>query len=153
MTYQRADQPQVPAASGNAYLQAMVSSASPARLRLMLIERGFHLAEQLVERWGPDDSVGANEISMQLLEILSELLSGVTSGRDDEESEVCRQVADLYVFLSQHLLAAEPIGDAEAAREISSVLGIEADTWREVCSQETDTSVIKSGGAGLNFTA
>jgi flagellar secretion chaperone FliS len=119
----------------------------------MLIERGIGLAHHLAEVWKPRVSRGANPTSIHLLDILSELLSGVTGSSDKIENEVCQQVADLYVFLIQHLSAAEGSGDPDAAREVASVLEIEAETWRAVCAKETGSQVVRSGGAGLNFNA
>jgi len=120
-------------ARGQEYLDTTVHTASPARLRLMLIERGVEVAARLGEIWRSGAQPPfANEQSLRLLEILNELLSGVTS----DQYEVCRKVADLYVFLVQHLIAAEEIGNADAADEIRLVLETEAETWRLVCMNE-----------------
>ena len=120
-------------ARGQEYLDTTVHTASPARLRLMLIERGVEVAARLAEIWrGSRQPPFANEHSLRLLEILNELLSGVTS----DQYEVCRKVADLYVFLVQHLIAAEDSGNADAVDEIRLVLETEAETWRLVCVKE-----------------
>ena len=138
------------------YLTANIESASPARLRLMLIERAAELATSLASRWqaDPEDRGGASEETLKLLDILVELLSGVTGSSDREENDTCRKVSDLYVFLIQHLMAAEEIGDAQSATEIAVVLNIEAETWRAVCAAgNAETPHSGSGTAGLNFTA
>jgi flagellar secretion chaperone FliS len=153
MSLQRIDSYGKAPSTSDSYLQAMVTSASPSRLRLMLIERGIGLAHHLAEIWQHRDSKGTNPTSIHLLDILSELLAGVTGSSDQTENEVCQQVADLYVFLIQHLSAAEGVGDANAAREVASVLEIEAETWRAVCAKETGSQLVRSGGAGLNFSA
>ncbi|MCC9658763.1 flagellar protein FliS [Rhodopirellula sp. JC737] len=118
---------------GDAYLEAMVQTASPAKLRLMLIERSVEVSRHLADLWKQQPGKrGTNEYSLKLLEILSELLSGVT----DNSVEVCRTVADLYVFLCQHLIEAEKTGDASMIDEIRLVLETEAETWRMVCARE-----------------
>ncbi len=121
---------------GETYLEATIATASPARLRLMLIERAVEISRSLADQWRRDRAAGssgqtsgANERSLRLLEILSELLSGVT----DSTVPVCRTVSDLYVFLCQHLIAAEATSDASAIDEIRLVLETEAETWRMVC--------------------
>ncbi|WDQ15238.1 flagellar protein FliS [Rhodopirellula sp. P2] len=141
---------------GDAYLESMVQTASPARLRLMVIERAVEVSRHLAHHWNSQPGKrGTNEYSLKLLELLSELLSGVT----DNSVEVCRTVADLYVFLCQHLIAAEQNGDASMIDEIRLVLETEAETWRMVCAQEgTDKSPsnkriaeVLSGSGGLNL--
>jgi flagellar protein FliS len=142
--------------SGDAYLESMVQTASPAKLRLMLIERAVEVSRHLAHHWNSQPGKrGTNEYSLKLLELLSELLSGVT----DKSVEVCRTVSDLYVFLCQHLIAAEKNGDSSMIDEIRLVLETEAETWRMVCAQEgTDKSAsqkrianVLSDGGGLNL--
>ncbi|MEO9591993.1 flagellar export chaperone FliS [Rhodopirellula bahusiensis] len=141
--------------SGDAYLESMVQTASPARLRLMLIERAVEVSRHLANHWNSQPGKrGTNEYSLKLLELLSELLSGVT----DDSVEVCRTVADLYVFLCQHLIAAEGNGDSTMIDEIRLVLETEAETWRMVCAREGDktssnkrVSEVLSDGGGLNL--
>lgn len=122
--------------NGHRYLEAAVRTASPARLRLMLMERAVEVARGLAARWREGADLGSNESSLKLLDLLTELLRGVTAGNTDQERQVCGQVADLYVFLTQHLLRAEEVSDADAVDEIRIVLETEAETWRSVCAQE-----------------
>jgi len=50
---------------------------------------------------------------------------------------MCRTVADLYVFLCQHLIAAKD-GDASMIDEIPLVLETEAETWRMVVREQRE---------------
>ena len=152
---------------GQEYLDANVQTASPARLRLMLIERGVEVARQIAATWRESknlssqesrsqDQSGADEYSLKLLEIINELLGGVTGDQD----EICRKVADLYVFLAKHLIKAEETSDASAMDEIRLVLETEAETWRMVCANEvpamptrTITSPDQETTGGLNLQA
>ncbi|TWU41578.1 flagellar protein FliS [Novipirellula aureliae] len=135
--------------SADEYLDSMVRSASPARLRLIVLERAVETATTLSATWREDTSrKGPNEWSLKLLDLISELLSGITS-----DEGVCGKVADLYVFLSKHLIIAERTGDADAIDEIRLVLEVEAETWRMVCANELGASdsrqPITSGGLNL----
>lgn len=137
--------------NGDHYLEAAIRTASPAKLRLMLIERAVEVSARLAESWRePGGEAGPNEHSLKLLDLLTELLGGVTGGRD---SNLCREVADLYVFLSQHLTEAETKGDPMAIDEIRVVLEIEAETWRQVCLHERPAGDAASGGAGQTPSA
>jgi flagellar protein FliS len=122
--------------TGERYLESVVQTASPARLRLMLIERSVEVCASLAEIWRGKQDLGPNAQSLKLLELLNELLRGVVGGKEGSEQEVSRKVADLYVFLAKHLVKAEGNSDADSIDEIRSVLEIEAETWRMVCSRE-----------------
>ncbi|GAA5504743.1 flagellar protein FliS [Novipirellula caenicola] len=133
--------------STDGYLESSIQHATPARLRLMLLERSVEVARVLANAWRTQpEKKGCNEYSLKLLDLLTELLSGITGNE-----EVCVQVADLYVFLSKHLLLAEQSSDADAIDELRQVLEVEADTWRMVCANETLAKV--SGGASTGAPA
>jgi flagellar protein FliS len=118
------------------YLEATVRTASPARLRLMLIERAVEVSQALASRWRAGEHLGSNEWSLKLLDLLTELLAGIREGSTESERQVCSRVADLYVFLTQHLVRAEACNDADAIDEIRAILETEAGTWRSVCAQD-----------------
>ena len=135
----------------DSYLEATVRTASPARMRLMIIERGIEVASTLSQKWRSGELTGPNEHSLKLLDLLNELLNGVGGSKTESENLVCQKVADLYVFLLKHLLAAEADSDASKIDEIRVVLSTEADTWRAVCANETQ--LFAHGPSGLNFQA
>ena len=145
------------------YLESAIRTASPARLRLMLIQRAIEVAVSLARVWREGQSVGPNEYSLTLMDLLGELLAGVAGSNRSEENAVCEQVADLYVFLNQHLLAAETHSDAASIDEIRTILEIEAETWRAVCASEASalpanavpqhTGTQLGAASGLNFSA
>ena len=150
--------PQRNTIGGERYLDANIQTASPARLRLMLIERGVEVAAQVADNWrnsaasDGENSPAADEHSLKLLEILNELLNGVTG----DEHGVCKTVADLYVFLTKHLIKAEETGDASAIDEIRLVLQTEAETWQMVCANEAPGAPAMApptGASGLNLQA
>lgn len=109
-----------------------VLNASPERLRLMLLERGVEIAQRLAAL--TPAQVGDTEFVERLLllrEILGELLSGITDGN----SEVARQVSDLYVFLLKFLTETEANPTRKAWQRIAEILEIERETWQQVCHQ------------------
>ncbi len=68
------------AVGGEQYFEAAIRTASPARLRLMLIERAIEVSSRLAEVWRNGEAPGSNEHSLKLLDLLNELLSGVVGG-------------------------------------------------------------------------
>lgn len=133
------------------YMDASIRTASPAKLRLMLLERSVEVARLLSESWASGQKKGPNEHSLTLLELISELLSGVAGGSNDAENKLCLQVADLYVFLLQHLVLAEEESDASAIDEIRMVLEAEVETWRAAVAQQSSGQ--QSSGPAASATA
>ena len=111
------------------YVQNTVLSASPARLRLMLLDRSVALVEAILDHRRRDAQTLTDERTLTLRDILGELLSGVT--RDSNELTV--RIADLYVFLLQELTRAEQEPGLERIDSIGKILRIEQETWRQVC--------------------
>ncbi|MDE0866333.1 MAG: flagellar protein FliS [Rubripirellula sp.] len=145
------------ATGGEQYLESVVRTATPARLRLMLIERAVGVADSLAESWRSEPGTGANELSLKLFELLNELLRGVVGSKQGDGEEVCEKVADLYVFLMKHMLAAEEGSDVLSIEEISAVLQVEAETWRLACANEMpghqSRQSSEASGGGLNLEA
>lgn len=140
--------------AGNAYLQASVQSASPARLRLMLINRALEITNSLGQKWSQDAESPDDGEVLRLLDILCELLSGVTGSSDPSENEACHKVADLYVFLTRHLLEAEENRNPSGMEQIAEVLRVESETWQLVCADEDlSRTPTQSTGSGLSFSA
>jgi flagellar protein FliS len=134
-------------APGNQYLESTVLSATPARLRLMLLERSIETAAKLEASWKTKETTGPNEHSVKLLDLITELLAGVRGGESKDEKDICDRVSDLYVFLAKHLVAAEQFSDHGAIGEIKLVLEAESDTWRAVCAQDAALCAQDSGAA------
>ena len=145
-------------ANATQYLESLIGSASPARLRLMLIEKAIDVSSQLADAWRREEPAGANEHSIKLLDLFNELLAGVT-GSGEADQELCAKVADLYVFLSKHLIVAESSSDSHSIDEIKVVLEAEAETWRAACAQESRQKRTVAGPnlliseGGINFEA
>lgn len=121
------------------YLQSTVMTASPAKLRLMLIERGLAVVEAIKEtrRKNPDRLV--DEWTLRLRDILGELLQGVTRGAGD----LARQIADIYVFMISELTFAEQEPGNERLEAIGRILEIERETWTQVCKNQLQDSAAK----------
>lgn len=137
---------------GEQYLESVVRTASPAKLRLMLIERSLSVCECLEAAWSKNPDQGANEQSLKLFELINELLRGVVGCEQGDGEAVSKQVADLYVFLLKHMLLAEQKSDVASIEEIRAVLQIEAETWRIVCANELADSP-HSMGLGSSKTS
>ncbi|MEX2175116.1 MAG: flagellar export chaperone FliS [Pirellulaceae bacterium] len=116
------------------YLDMQVNSATPQKLRLMLLDGAIRFARQTQELWGERDFDAALEALIRCREIVGELLSGVHT----DESPLARQVGGLYVYLFSALVEVQQTRDAQQLAAILGVLASERDTWRQVCEQLGD---------------
>lgn len=106
----------------NPYLEQEVFSASPAKLRWLLINKGVQLTRIIEQLWQEKDS--AAQYTLWLRDVLTELLAAVR-GQD----ELARKVADLYVFMAKLLASAEQHQSISEIQQLRSLLEIESETW------------------------
>lgn len=110
----------------NPYLEQEVFSASPAKLRWLLINKGLQLTRIVETLWvEKDPTVG--QYTVWLRDVLNELLAAV-HGQD----ALARNVADLYIFMAKLLTSAEQTQNLDEIRQLRSLLEIEAETWQLV---------------------
>jgi flagellar protein FliS len=115
-----------------AYLEAEVSTATPQRLRLMLIEGALRHARQCLHLWQSGPVPPAAYDSLQRCRAIVAELHGVIKA---DSSPVARQVAEIYVFLFRLLAQASLDQEPQRVREAIEVLEEERETWRQVCEK------------------
>ena len=113
------------------YLESQVMTATPQKLRLMLIEGAIRFARQTLHHWEQGDNEQALETIIRCRTIVSELLASIRP----EESGLTKRVGGLYVFIFRHLTEAQLRRDAGHVEEAIRVLEAEQETWRLVCEQ------------------
>jgi flagellin-specific chaperone FliS len=111
----------------NPYLQQEVLSASPIRLRWMLISQAVELCGAVEGFWKAGELTHGDQWLLRIRDILGELLAGVTS-----ENPVSRQVSDFYLFLLKLLADAEQARNLEKLTTLKELLVLEAETWQMV---------------------
>ena len=106
-------------------------TATPQKLRLMLIEGAIRFARQTLRHWEQQENEQAVDALIRCRNIVSELLAAVRT----DHSDLARKVAGLYLFVFKHLTEAQLRRDASLVQEAIGVLEVERDTWRQVCEQ------------------
>ena len=116
-----------PQDNANAYLRTQVMSASPAELRMMLLDGAVKFARQ--GRQGLADKNHEQVYSgfSQARAIVTELM---TSMRHDVAPELCESVRSLYAYIFQELVSASLESDIDKADKVIGLLEFEAETWR-----------------------
>jgi flagellar protein FliS len=115
----------------DSYLEAQVMTATPQKLRLMLIEGAIRFARETMQHWEQEQHEAALESIDRCRSLLAELIAGVQS----DGGELSKKVAGLYLFLFRSISEAQSAKDGSRLQDIIEILEIERETWVQVCTQ------------------
>ncbi len=113
------------------YLETQVMTATPQRLRLMLVEAAIRWARLTLDRWSANQQTEALESLERCRAIISELLAGVT----EDGTVLVEKVAGIYVFLFTALTEAQHTRKATTVEAVIRVLEEERQTWLQLCEK------------------
>jgi flagellar protein FliS len=132
------------------YLEAQVRTATPQRLRLMLIDGALRFARQTLAVWDdPQQRVACGEALRRCRDIVHELYAAVRA----DQCPAGKTVKAVYLFLYQQLAAASLTHDRQKVRDAITVLEEERETWRRVCEQMPEPPERDAGQARREVTA
>jgi flagellar secretion chaperone FliS len=123
MTYQR---------PRDSYFETQVLTATPQKLRLMLIDGALTFARRAAEHWRQGRMYEGGESIIGCQRIVTELLHGLKA---EMAPELVGNVGSLYNFVFRALIEAGLKHDATKLNDAVTVLEIERETWRQVCEQ------------------
>jgi len=110
----------------NAYLRTKVMTASPAELRLLLIEGAIKFSRQGRDGLAAKDYEACYNGLSQAKSIILELMSSL---RPEVDPELCSQLSSLYTFMFRRLLDAMLEKKPEIVDEVVSLLEYDRETW------------------------
>jgi flagellar secretion chaperone FliS len=116
-----------------AFLLQEIESASPAKLRFLLLQKAHGLCLVVSDLWKGNRHNDAEQWVIRIQDIVTELLSGVV----DPQHELAQVTSDLYVFLSKLVIAVMIERDVEALQNVTEILEIEMETWAMFVRQES----------------
>jgi flagellar protein FliS len=119
------------------YLETQVHTATPQKLRLMLIDGALRYSRRTLELWRERDLDQALESLIRTRDIVSELIAGI----ETDASPLARQVGNLYAYLFSALTEARQTRDEHQLAAVIRVLEEERETWRQLCEQLPDRPV------------
>src|SRR6476469_3105081 len=113
----------------DSYLETQILTATPQRLRLMLIEGAIRKinAAKAAEESG-DWEKASSDLSY-CRDIVSELIASI----EPEQTPVAKQILGVYMFVYSTLVEAQFGRDVSRLPGSLRVLEEERQTWREVC--------------------
>lgn len=112
--------------SKNAYLRTMISTASPAELRLMLFDGAIRFAEQARTGLREHNYEQVHNGITRCQDIVMELINSL---RPEHDPELCDKLSALYVFIYTRLLNAGSRREIEPLEEAIELLRYERETW------------------------
>ena len=115
------------ASARNAYMGGMVSTASPARLLVMLFERLGVDVDRAIECQTANDFQGAGQHLIHAQEIVFELRSSLRH----DLWEGAAQLDSIYGWLYSQLIRANTSRDVTVTRECKDIVDPLIETWRE----------------------
>jgi flagellar secretion chaperone FliS len=115
----------------DAYLETQVNTATPQRLRLMLIDEAHRRAGLAEAAWKAGKMPEGEQATRHCREIISELIAGIRP----DDNPLAKRVLGIYVFLFSMLTEAQLARDAGRLRDVLRILEAEQLTWRAVCEQ------------------
>lgn len=118
--------------SHESYLENQIHSASPAKLRLLLIEGAIRFGELAKAAHADGHSTVATERAIRMRDIIAELFTLISAGGNPVAIEVRRVYAYLFAESSRSFL----VKDFSKIDDLLKVLREEATTWRLVCENE-----------------
>jgi len=140
--------------TAQAYLRTKVMSASPAELRLMLIEGALRFTRQGRDALQRRDWEGVYEGFSKAKDILLELINSL---RPEVDPELCSRLSALYTFMYRRLIDANLEKDPAIADEVVDLLEYERETWLMLLdrlSKERGQAPARNGAAhaGAGFS-
>jgi flagellar secretion chaperone FliS len=138
----------------DAFLRQEVESASPAKLRWLLLQKAHGLTLSIRNLWITGQAEEAKQWLILVHDIFTELLQGIV----DPKHELAQQQSDLYVFLTKLLVIASQTQDAEMLNNLTEILEIEKDSWEMLVRREVGESYSpypsdEDSSSGFDFSA
>jgi len=127
----------MPSEARDIYLETEINTATPQKLRLMLIDGAIRHAGLTQQQWREHNYDAAVESLIRCRDIISELIAGIQAA----ESPLGKQVTGLYVYLFSALTEAQQTRDEHQLAAVIRVLEKERETWRQLCEQLPDRPI------------
>lgn len=126
------------------YLATHVTTATPQKLQLLLVEGAIRSIERTRQAWRVDQNETACEAVLRAQEIVGHILGGL---KPDVDRALVSRVAAVYGFVYRCLIEANHLHDESKLDDALRVLEIERETWRQLCQQTASQTPTDSRAA------
>jgi flagellar protein FliS len=118
----------------DAYLETQINTATPQRLRLMLIEGALRRARAAVAAFDSGRIDDGKVAVGHCRDIVSELIAGISP----DKTPLAGQIIGMYMYLLTTLVESQFTRDTRRLADVIGVLEEERVTWQAVCDQMPD---------------
>ena len=125
----------------DSYLESQIRTATPQKLRLLLIEGALKFAKKTKHHWENGESEEGVQTVIRCRGILSELLMSV----QEEHSPLTKRVAAIYIFLFKTITEAQLDRSLSKLDDVIRILEIERETWSLLCEKMPEHPVDELG--------
>ncbi|MDR1290978.1 MAG: flagellar export chaperone FliS [Planctomycetaceae bacterium] len=121
----------------NNYLQAEVSTATPQKLQLLLVEAAIKNIHRTKKAW----SESRFDVGVESLTVAQDIVSEILCSLDMEGNPtIAKQLASIYLFIFRRLAEGGMRHDEAKLDDALRVLSSERETWRQVCDKFGSTT-------------
>ena len=131
--------------SPNPYLATEVQTATPQRLRKMLLDAAVRFAGQANEHYQNDKEVEAHESLDRCSLIVEELLKNIQG-----EDEFLQRMKGIYAFLLTKISDIRGAWSVESMKDVIEVLEMERETWRQLCEIHPERVEVERDGTEMD---
>lgn len=131
--------------SPNPYLATEVQTATPQRLRKMLLDAAVRFASQANEHHQNDKEVEAHEALDRCSLIVEELLRNIQG-----DDEVLQRMKGIYAFLLTKISDIRGAWSVESMKDVIEVLEMERETWRQLCEIHPERVEVERDGTDID---
>src|SRR5438309_2367246 len=132
-----------------AYVETQINTATPQRLRLMLVEGALRRARAAHEAWAAGRIEEGKAAAGHCRDIIAELIAGISP----DESPLAQQTLGIYMFLLTTIVEAQFAQDTQRLKDIIRVLEEERKTWQAVCEQMPERPLAASSAQSMEELA
>ncbi|MDR2172167.1 MAG: flagellar export chaperone FliS [Planctomycetaceae bacterium] len=116
----------------NNYLQAEVSTATPQKLQLLLVEAAIKNIHRTKQAWHD----ARYDVGIEALTVAQDIISEILCSLDMEGNPaIAKQLASIYLFIFRRLAEGGMWHDETKLDDALRVLNSERETWRQVCDK------------------
>lgn len=133
----------------NQYLVSDVTTATPQRLHLLLIEGAIRWAERARQLRRDGDEENASQALVNAQRIVMEMIVGI---KQETARDLAQKVSALYWFIYRGLVDANVRRDEKRLDDALRVLREEQATWRQLCQQLGSSPEAQQAGS-VQFSA
>jgi flagellar protein FliS len=116
------------------YLETQIVTATPQRLRLMLITAAIRKLRQVQAAYQAGQTPSGDEALAACREIVTELIAGISP----QKSPLVQRVLGLYVYIYSQLVELRVHRDPAVIQKLLGILSEEEQTWQQVCLKWPD---------------